>query len=336
MNNAVFTSDGVDAVVTWVSMADPGYRSRYEAYLSSLDNKPAVANSGRYTETGEFAYCIASLLKNAPWINRVHIITDKQSPSFMPQLAESEWASKVCIVDHEVLFAGYEKYLPTFNIRSIKSMFWNIPDLNERFVFLNDDFLLLRPLSISDFFQGDSLVLSGQWLPSFSGLFKKRENSGSARPKNRAAQALSARMAGYQARYFKVPHLPHPMLKSMLRGYFEAHPDQLEQNISYAFRSEQQFLADSLVTHLALKQGRAVRTQGLKTMRFKPEDYQEPRLTQFLHTIAERENIKFACLQSLELANEGMRQRLFAWLDEWVGKPSDIFANALPLPEVKS
>lgn len=308
-------------------MADPHYRARYKAYLASLDDKPAVANPKRYTETGEFAYCVASLLKNAPWINRLHIVTDQQQPAFMPLLSEAGWGDRVKVVDHSVLFAGYEKHLPTFNIRSIKSMFWNIPDLKERFIFLNDDFLLLRPVQVSDFFVEDSLVLSGQWMPGFTGLFKAPGSGRSRRPGNRAAQALSARMAGYQARYFKVPHLPHPMFKSLLKSYFEANPEQLEQNIGYAFRSEHQFLADSLVTHLALKAGRAVRTQGLETMRFKPEDYREPGLSQMLNTITEREDIKFACLQSLEGCSDALRERLFAWLDAWIGKPADVFAK---------
>lgn len=325
----------MDAVVTWVSTADPDYRARYEAYLTSLDDIPEVSNPKRYTETGEFAYCIASLLKNAPWIDTIHIVTDDQQPDFMSELRGSEWADRVRVVDHRVLFAGYEQYLPTFNIRSIKSMFWNIPDLSERFVFLNDDFLLIRPVTAADFFVGDSLVLSGQWLPNLAGIFKNQGKSGSRRPGNRAAQARSAQRAGYRGRYFKVPHLPHPMFKSMLRGYFDAHPEQLVQNIRHPFRSEHQFLADSLVTHLALKQGRAIRAKGLETMRFKPEDYQEPRLTHLLDTIADQERIKFACLQSLEECDGEVRERIFSLLDEWLGKPSDIFTGSIITEEVK-
>ena len=51
------------------------------------------------------------------------------------------------VVDHREVFAGYEQFLPTFSSRAIESMLWRIPDLSERFLYLNDDFMLLRPVT---------------------------------------------------------------------------------------------------------------------------------------------------------------------------------------------
>lgn len=62
------TSDhpNIDAVVTWVNGEDPAHREKLNAYLASIGHRPKIASPNRYRETGEFAYCIASLLKFAP------------------------------------------------------------------------------------------------------------------------------------------------------------------------------------------------------------------------------------------------------------------------------
>lgn len=56
---------GIDAVVTWVDGTDPAHRAKLDAYRGPLETVPEIARAERYRETGEFAYCIASLLRLA-------------------------------------------------------------------------------------------------------------------------------------------------------------------------------------------------------------------------------------------------------------------------------
>ncbi|MEX2320643.1 MAG: hypothetical protein WD668_04750, partial [Saccharospirillum sp.] len=302
-------------------------------YLESIGHRPKIASANRYRETGEFAYCIASLLKFAPWLRRIHIISDDQAPAFMPQLLQNGWAEKVSVVDHTELFKGYENNLPTFNIRSIKSLFWNIPGLAERFVFLNDDFMLVRPVEPSCFFRDGQAVLTGQWMPQrpgvvLRGLTGLASNAPDKRPGNHQAQAYSARLAGFRFRYFKVPHKPHPLLKSVMANYMHEHPQQLAHNIGFPLRDESQFLADALVNHLALKNGQARVNNRFKTLRFKPADYQQPRFNELLSTIESDPSILYACFQSLETMDDALRTDFFTWLDQRIGKPDDIFRRS--------
>jgi hypothetical protein len=320
----------IDALVTWVSGEDPSHRAKLNAYLESIGHRPKIANPNRYRETGEFAYCIASLLKYAPWLRRVHIIADAQEPSFMPLLRQSGWADKVVVVDHTELFSGQEQALPTFNNRAIMSMHWNIAGLAERYIYLNDDFMLVRPVKASCFFRENRTLLTGQWIPQrpavlLRGLTGLASNMPDKRPGNHLAQAYSARLAGYRFRYFKVPHKPHPLLKSVMADYMREHPQQLEQNISFPLRDESQFLADALVNHLALRQGRAVVDNRFKTQRFKPSDYRQPRLSQLLSTIESNPAILYACFQSMETMDDSLRAELFEWLNQRMGKPEAIF-----------
>lgn len=320
----------IDAVVTWVNGEDPAHREKLNAYLASIGHRPKIANANRYRETGEFAYCIASLMKYAPWLRRIHIVADAQEPYFMPLLQQTGWADKVQLVDHTRLFAGYERHLPTFNIRSIKSMFWNIPGLADQFVFLNDDFMLMRPIQPGHWFNNGKPVLVGQWMPQRLGvmadqLIGRASNKPDKRPGNHLAQAYSARLAGFRFRYFKVPHKPHPLLKPVLEGFLTAHPEMLEYNIHFPLRDGSQFLADSLCNHLALKQGAATVDNRFKTLRFKPDDYQEPRFSNLLSTIESNPAILYACFQSLETMSDSMRDAFFTWLNQRIGKPEDIF-----------
>lgn len=326
------TSDhpNIDAVVTWVNGEDPAHREKLNAYLASIGHRPKIASPNRYRETGEFAYCIASLLKFAPWLRRIHIVADAQEPEFMTLLRHSGWADKVTLVDHTQLFKGYEQYLPTFNIRSIKTMFWNIPDLADQFVFLNDDFMLMRPVQPNHWFRGGAPVLLGQWMPQRPGvmagqLVGRASNKPDKRPGNHRAQAYSARLAGFRFRYFKVPHKPHPLLKPLLERFLKANPALLEHNIQFPLRNESQFLADSLCNHLALKHGDATVDNRFKTLRFKPADYQKPRFMRQLSTIESNPAISYACFQSLETMDDTLRTDLFTWLDHHIGKPEHIF-----------
>ncbi|MEX1057137.1 MAG: Stealth CR1 domain-containing protein [Natronospirillum sp.] len=320
----------VDAVVTWVNGEDPVHRAKLNAYLESIGHRPRTADANRFRETGEFAYCIASLLKFAPWLRRIHIVADSQEPDFMPMLRRSVWRDKVVMVDHRELFKGYEQALPTFNIRSIKSMFWNIAGLADRYLFLNDDFMLVRPVDEHGFFRGNNLVLQGQWMPQrptviLRGLLGLSSKATDQRPGNHLAQAYAAQLAGYRYRYFKVPHKPHPLLKTMMADYMAQHPGRLAHNIQFPLRHQAQFLGDALVNHLALKAGRAVVDQRYKTLRFKPSDYQLSRFNTLLQTIETDERIRYACFQSLEKMPDALRPTFFQWLDEHVVRPADLF-----------
>ena len=90
-------------------------------------------------------------------------------------------SNKVKVVDHKEIFKGYEKYLPTFNIRSIDAVLHRIEDLSETFVYFNDDVFLINKIREEDWFVKNKAVLMGKWATSYSispfkvlsGTFKK-------------------------------------------------------------------------------------------------------------------------------------------------------------------
>lgn len=311
----------IDAVVTWVDGSDPAHQEKLNRYLQSLGHRPATASASRFQETGEFAYCIASLLRFAPWLRRIHILTDRQTPPFMADIQAAGLGDRVRVVDHAEAFAGLEDCLPTFNARSLNSVVWRIPGLAEQYVFLNDDFVLLRPVPADQWFRAGRMVVRGHWSlqPALRPDKWVQQSEQGRRPGNRESQARAAALAGFRWRYLRAPHNPHTQLRSVLAAWFESHPDCLHRNCRYRLRSNDQFLADALCTHLALRQGRAVVDNRLRTLRLLMDQLSVSELEQKAQRALTDERYAFACLQSLERAAPEVQAATFAWLDQQVG-----------------
>ncbi len=320
--------NAIDAVVTWVDGRDPAHRQRLDAFLSERGAvRPVTAHATRFDSADEIEYCVASILRHAPWVRRIHVVTDRQVPALVRRLVDTPWAERVRVVDHAEIFAGLEP----FNSRAIISLLWRIPDLAERFVYLNDDFMLLRPVGEQDFFRGDALVLRGRWRlqSAYSltqSLERARKRDGADEASSRDAQEAAARLAGYRLRYFRLYHGPYSLRRSPLAAYFAAHPHRLQANVRDRLRESQQFKTESLAAHLALAGGNAVPDRGLRVTQLEPAAHGIDVLRQRMRHADAHPQQAFVCVQSLDMASEAVRGELLAWLDRRVGR-----IEALPL-----
>jgi len=318
----------IDAVITWVDGSDPGHRERLQAYLRQSGQAGAAAAAPtRFGDCNEIEHCVASLLRHAPWLRRIHIVSDRQAPGFLARLRGTAWEDRVRVVDHREFFQGFEAQLPTFSNRSIECLMWRLPGLAERVIYFNDDFALLRPVQPSDFFLPDGgLVLRGRWRRQGRALRALKERLSrwlgrgiQARPGNHAAQALSARLAGFGDRYLQAPHVPHPMRVSVLRAFFDAQPQLLADNVRHRLRSSQQFVTTALAAHLELAAGSARVDPRLDVVRIKCDSAPLSTIERQLKSADEDASIAFACVQSLDLAPEAVRKRLLGWLSSRTG-----------------
>jgi hypothetical protein len=321
-------SEAIDAVITWVDGADPMHADKLHRYLAELgrEGRPLAALPTRFDDAGELGYCVASLLKFAPWLRHIHIVTDAQTPPLMQWLANTPFTDKVSLVDHKVIFAGYEHYLPTFNTRSITSLLWKIPGLADKFIFLNDDFMVIRPVRPDDFFRGEKMVLRGSWQPmlplKWQALLEGKNTPGERgdqRAKYSLSQKRAARLLGFQYRYFQLRHDPHPMQVQNLRDYFSTHSSVLENNIGYKLRSREQFTIESLSAHLALHQSGAEVDGHLKTLQIKPASQSRLRIKYKLKGADRNKSFAFICIQSMDRAPSRVKDLVFAWLRKRIG-----------------
>lgn len=253
----------IDYVIAWVDGQDPKHLAQRKQFPPVSKNTHFEAiTSERYWDNGEIYYHIASVIKYAPFIRRIIIVTDNQKPKHLGAfIDEGKCASSFLkIVSHDEIFAGLNAARPTFNARAIEAALWRIPGLSEHFIYANDDFFLNAPLQETDFFREGRPVLHGNWeVPEnarwkyrFRRLLGKISKYRYRFPKFRMAQWKGAVLAGVRGEFLNVHHHPHPLRRSTFQNYFSERPDVLNRQISFRYRDVEQFNSVSLANHLEI------------------------------------------------------------------------------------
>ena len=306
----------IDAVITWVDGSDKEYKKRLEKHLTTPTNYKK-----QYLQANEIEYCVKSILKFAPFVRRIFIVTDSQKPSFSG-LKDLIVSKKVKIVDHKEIFKGYEKYLPTFNIRSIDAVLHRIEDLSEMFVYFNDDVFLINKIREEDWFVENKVVLMGKWAKSYSinpikilsGKFKKAFG---LRPSFNASQSKAANLSGFKKEYFKSYHTARPQIKSLIKEFYHKNPGSLIDQIKYRFRHYNQFMPYSLCWHLLIKENRAI-IKGVKELKEiqQTKNLNAKQLISILEKLDDTKEVKYLNIQDLNYASKDV----FMIFDKWMRK----------------
>ena len=311
----------IDAVITWVDGADPRHRAKREQYGNKrMLSQNDVAGSTRYTSLGEIFYCIASLNRYAPWLNKIYIVTDEQDPKVEDALKVHfpEGTIPMEIVDHKVIFRGYEEYLPTFNSISIESMTWRIPGLSEHYIEFNDDLILAAPTRPEDFFTEDGKVVC--YGKRYRALYVtmshllRRHKDGSKQVSFRQTMLNGAELLGERRYFIKIYHTPKPLVRSIYERYFAEHDDQLRENIHHRFRNPSQCNVEELHYLLLQREHRLVMRRAYDDLLYlKPKRdtaYIANKLSDFDH----KSGYKFGCFNSIDLMNEESRAMTIEWI----------------------
>ncbi|MGA9334985.1 MAG: hypothetical protein WBV39_11965, partial [Rudaea sp.] len=204
-------------------------------------------------------------------------------------------------------------------------MLWRISDIAERFVCFNDDFIVLRRVDARDFFHDDRVVLRGDWRrqtaqSAWRNAIKRLRKSGSASAAgNRRAQEHSARMIGFDDRYFGLYHVPYVYRRATMAEFFDANPRVLDAQLAHRLRSPEQFLAESLSAHIEIAREHAEIDNRLRIVQLKPAEQAPWRLRAKLRRADRDPACSFACVQSLDLAPPAVRRDVEAWLDRRIG-----------------
>lgn len=200
----------IDAVFTWVDGADPAWQERKRRRLEAMGQAPlhdAAANDARFVQIDELRYALLSIERFAPWIRRIHLVTDGQRPAWL-----AREFPHVRLVRHEEIFSD-PTALPTFNSHAIESRLHHIPGLAERYLYFNDDFLLGRYTHPADYFAADGrprVFLTGERIPD--GVATLDDQPVVAAAKNNSAVLAGA--AGARATH-KLKHAPYATLRSV-------------------------------------------------------------------------------------------------------------------------
>ena len=308
----------IDAVITWVDGNDPHHKEKRRKYCPT-DTLNAEDKGGetRFANVGEIFWCIASLNRFAPWINKIYIVTDNQDPSVTHFLEENfpDGYIPVEIVDHKVIFRGYEEYLPTFNSISIETMTWRIPGLSNRYIEFNDDLMLTAPTSPDDFFTEDGKVICyGTWaslpLTRFTRKFKPR-----GEVTTKCSHANGAALAGCRWKYLRLAHCQKALRRDFFEKYYSEHPDDIIRNIRHRFRDVEQFTSQAL-HYVELHKTKECIVKPIADALFFLQPKEKAGYFDRKFEELKRFEGKFLCLNSIEKINESQRKQIVEWIEK--------------------
>lgn len=138
----------IDLVYLWVDGNDPKWQAKRNAFLERKVENSLSSFNGRYVNNDELKYSLRSVERYAPWIRKIFIVTDDQSP---------EWLDienpKIKIIDHKEILPA--ESLPCFNSNVLEHFLCKISNLSEYFILSNDDTFFNKIVSPTTFFGKD-------------------------------------------------------------------------------------------------------------------------------------------------------------------------------------
>ena len=297
----------IDAVITWVDGQDDTHAKKLSNYLLDRGIVRPIEGAAptRFNAVGEIEFCIRSILRFAPWIRTIYVVTDAQAPPILKTFIGTEYDDKIKCIDHRDIFNGHLSLLPTFNSISIEAMLWRIEGLANQFIYFNDDNFLIRAVTPHDFFRDRKVVVRGK--------MKIQSNKKSF---YRTVQEKSAQFVGFKWRYLHLEHVPHALRRDLFDALLRDYPEKYIKNAAFAFRDQQQIWPISWVYHVALKAHTLIRDKQPKAVMVNPAHHSLEKITSRLNRAARDKRVAFLCVQSLDEADENTRRIILDWLHQ--------------------
>ncbi len=157
----------IDFVIPWVDGSDIEWQKKKAQYDQSSVQDYNNSNM-RYRDWGTLRYVLRGIEQNCPWYNKIILITEGHYPWWL-----NVNNPKIQLVTHNELYFDTND-LPTFSSQSIEMNLPNLSSLADKFVYMNDDTLILKYLTEERFFKNGLPVdfFGHGWLPR-NAIFEK-------------------------------------------------------------------------------------------------------------------------------------------------------------------
>lgn len=224
----------IDVVYLWKDESDGAWMKKEWSDLDAIENSYSINQPQYYSDEEklileDLRYSLRSVEKHFLDVRHVYIVTDGQQPQWLNLDCED-----ITIVDVAEIFDD-DRYLPSYNSQAIESYLYNIEGLTDEFIYLNDDFYLLSPLSASDFFLSDGRVKVrlGRGL-SPKGEPRNDEDADTSAHKN-SNSVLDTRFK--EEIRLTVMHRPYSLTKPLMKECIRRFPEEFHQTRKSRFRS---------------------------------------------------------------------------------------------------
>lgn len=228
----------IDAVYTWVNAADPAWRSSAAQFRDLIAIDP-----DRFVQSEELRYSLRSLEFFAPWIRRVHVLTNCAPPAWFVPSDRIRW------IDHRDVIPA--EYLPLFNSDAIETFLHRLPDLAEHFIYLNDDFLLADSVFPRTFFTWGGRSVASMLTRNSTLFMRQLVESGEAEDWE-SSRVNGARLL--QERFGVFPtllheHAPYALTRTGWAALEQAFPNEIEATRRSRFRAHEDISWTAFVYH---------------------------------------------------------------------------------------
>lgn len=146
----VQSNTAIDLVYTWVDGADPAWQAEKARYAHEAGYYLGNRNC-RWQDNEELRYSLLSVAAYWPFEGTIYIVTAGQTPAWL-----NTGHPRIQLVDHCDILP--DNVLPTFSSQAIEAGLHHIAGLSERFIYMNDDVFLLRPVTERDFYENGRVV----------------------------------------------------------------------------------------------------------------------------------------------------------------------------------
>ena len=244
----------IDFVIPWVDGADLEWKKSFNQYGPKEKQKSIDISDERYRDYGLLKYWFRGVEKFAPYVRKVHFITNGQKP---------DWLDINCKKLNWVKHSDYlpADCLPVFSANPIEIYMHKINDLSDHFVYFNDDFFLTNSTTpdfffkkgfpcdyaISDIQKPVRSVMRNTVLNDLTEInehfnkksyFKKKPFNYINLKYGKMNVRTIVCMLWNETTGFQNYHLAQPYLKSTLEEVWEKCPEVLNKTIYSRFRSE--------------------------------------------------------------------------------------------------
>lgn len=202
----------MDIVITYVNGLDPLWQKDYEQYT----NIPILEK--RFRDWNTLRYLFRGIESNMPFIRKVFLVVSKDSqvPAWINR-------NQVEIVLHKDIIPA--EHLPTFNSNTIEMHLHFIKELDEQFLYFNDDMFPIALCEPTDFFRNGQIVIK------FSKHFLALDMFKSiCKNSNRLArEALGLKPS---CMFLRPQHICSPMLKSLCKEVYEKEQNEITASLT--------------------------------------------------------------------------------------------------------
>jgi hypothetical protein len=192
---------------------------------------------GRYGNFGEIELSLTLLNRNIDQIGQIFIVVPDNDHLVRLDKLDYEIRKRIRYVSHSELGVSWEDST-SFNSDAIESYLYKIEGLSNKFIYLNDDFFILKPFSFHKLFSRGYFLAKYSFLPRDFSTTQKAELLNHSERRTRMTLLAFEKRFGIPAPNFESIHNFYMLDREFMLEMERQYPEELSQLRASRFRTQ--------------------------------------------------------------------------------------------------